>query len=56
MKNTFAQCRELISGKRRLLALKKALLRKCSQRNIFESWKDHSATTSLGCDFDITHI
>lgn len=53
MKNTFAQCRELLSDKRRLAALKRALLRKCRTKNIFDRWKVHSATAAIGCEFDI---
>ncbi len=53
MKNTFAQCRELLSDRRRLSALKKALLRKCKERNIFDKWKVHSATAAIGCEFEI---
>lgn len=53
MKNTFAQCRELLSDKRRLAALKRALLKKCRQRNIFDRWKIHSSTAAIGCEFDI---
>ena len=53
MKNTFAQCRELLSDKHRLAALKRALIKKCKERNIFDSWKTHSSTTAIGCEFDI---
>lgn len=53
MKNTFAQCRELLSDKRRLAALKRALIRKYRERNIFDRWKVHSASAAIGCEFDI---
>lgn len=53
MKNTFAQCRELLSDKRRLAALKRALIKKCKTKNMFDRWKIHSSTTGIGCEFDI---
>ncbi len=56
MKNMFTRCRDLHSAQERLMALKKALCQKYKSRNTFEKWQDNSATTSIGCEFDLTHI
>lgn len=53
MKSTFAQLRDIVSVKRRFAALRKALIKKCRTRNVFENWKINSATAAIGCEFEI---
>jgi len=55
MKKTFAQIREFAKAKRKLLALKKAIIKKYLKLNLIDTWYNHSSATAVGYEFDFPH-